>query len=236
MSSRTPARPGSPAVGRRPAAPANPGSAAPMGPRLGPGPARSWASAAATDRLAVCQARLRRPYADRASSIVQSIDAMTEGLSAAATFVRLAVSSAAMCDCTGPSRALTCSVCARATGLSLGPPGSPAPETERIPQRRQGSRRSRSGRRTTEERCLRSTAGWCSACPSARPLQNGPAISAIAVNAKPLSDTVITEGDDISAMLTGECSQSVIATRAIDAAAAPAMIRIGIGRRMSPDR
>ena len=44
-----------------------------------------------------------------------------------------------------------------------------------------------------------------------RPLQNGPAISAMAVNANPLSDTVITEATTIIATLTGEPSQSVSA-------------------------
>ena len=72
---------------------------------------------------------------------------------------------------------------------------------------------------------------WLVFCvPSARPLQNGPAISAIAVNAKPLSDTVITEAITITATLTGESSQSVSASRPIAAAAASAMVRIGRSR------
>lgn len=66
--------------------------------------------------------------------------------------------------------------------------------------------------------------------PSARPLQNGPAISAIPVNAKPLSDTVITEAATISAMLTGDDNQSVSASAAMVTAAASAMVRIGRSR------
>src|SRR5690349_18982168 len=52
----------------------------------------------------------------------------------------------------------------------------------------------------------------------------------MAVNARPLSDTVITEAITIIAMLTGECSQSVSASRPIEAAAASAIVRIGRSR------
>src|SRR3954470_1523654 len=72
---------------------------------------------------------------------------------------------------------------------------------------------------------------WLVFCvPSARPLQNGPAISAIAVNANPLSDTVITDATITIATLIGEPSQSVNARRAIAAAADSAMTRIGFSR------
>ena len=72
---------------------------------------------------------------------------------------------------------------------------------------------------------------WLVFCvPSARPLQNGPAISAIAVKANPLSDTVITDATITIATLIGEFSQSVSANRPIDAAAASAMTRIGRSR------
>ena len=47
---------------------------------------------------------------------------------------------------------------------------------------------------------------WLVFCvPSARPLQNGPAISAIAVNARPLSLTVTTDATTITATASGEC-------------------------------
>ena len=52
----------------------------------------------------------------------------------------------------------------------------------------------------------------------------------MAVNANPLSDTVITEAMTIIATLTGESSQSVTASSPIDAAAASAMVRIGRSR------
>ena len=56
--------------------------------------------------------------------------------------------------------------------------------------------------------------------PSARPLQNGPAISAIAVKARPLSLTVTTDAMTITATATGESNASVIASSPIDSAAA----------------
>ena len=49
----------------------------------------------------------------------------------------------------------------------------------------------------------------------------------MAVNANPLSDTVITDATIISAMLTGESSASVTASSIIDPAAARAMTRMG---------
>jgi hypothetical protein len=66
--------------------------------------------------------------------------------------------------------------------------------------------------------------------PSARPLQNGPAISAIAVNASPLSLTVITEAAIITGMLSAESDQSATASASIEAAAPTAMIRMGRSR------
>ncbi len=66
--------------------------------------------------------------------------------------------------------------------------------------------------------------------PSARPLQNGPAISAIAVNARPLSLTVTTDATISSATLTPEPTASVSASAAIDTTAATAMTRIGRSR------
>src|SRR5262245_24727252 len=55
----------------------------------------------------------------------------------------------------------------------------------------------------------------------------------MAVNANPLSDTVITDAITISATLTGESSQSVRASRPIAAAAASAMERIGPSRELT---
>ena len=74
--------------------------------------------------------------------------------------------------------------------------------------------------------------------PSARPLQNGPATSAIAVKANPLSETVTTDATTISATLIGESSQSVSASSPIDTAAAAAIVRMGPIRELStsPDR
>ena len=66
--------------------------------------------------------------------------------------------------------------------------------------------------------------------PSARPLQNGPASSAIAVNARPLSLTVITEAAIITGMLSAESDQSATASASIEAAAPTAMIRMGRSR------
>ena len=52
----------------------------------------------------------------------------------------------------------------------------------------------------------------------------------MAVNANPLSDTVMTEATTIIATLTGELSQSVSANTPIATAAASAMVRIGLSR------
>src|SRR4051812_12742330 len=72
---------------------------------------------------------------------------------------------------------------------------------------------------------------WLVFCvPRARPLQNGPAISAIAVNARPLSDTVITDAATITAMDSGEWIRSVAASSAIATAAPMAMVRMGCNR------
>jgi len=72
---------------------------------------------------------------------------------------------------------------------------------------------------------------WLVFCaPSARPLQNGPAISAIAVKARPLSLTVTTDATINAAILHAESSASVSASSTMDAAAAAAMIRMGRNR------
>src|SRR5262245_16109121 len=55
----------------------------------------------------------------------------------------------------------------------------------------------------------------------------------MAVNANPLSDTVITDATTISATLTGEPSQSVRASTPIAADAASAMERIGLSRELT---
>ena len=72
---------------------------------------------------------------------------------------------------------------------------------------------------------------WLVFCaPSARPLQNGPAGSAIAVNARPLSLTVITEAAIITGMLSAESDQSATASASIEGPRRPAMIRMGRSR------
>src|ERR1700756_4942797 len=72
---------------------------------------------------------------------------------------------------------------------------------------------------------------WLVFCvPSARPLQNGPAISAIAVNASPLSLTVITDATIITTTGTGDPSRSGSASPATAAVAAIAIVRIGRSR------
>ena len=76
---------------------------------------------------------------------------------------------------------------------------------------------------------------WLVFCaPRALPLQNGPAISAIAVNARPLSLTVTTEATTITGMLHTDPSASVNPSSAIEAAATTAMVRIG--RNLDPTR
>ena len=66
--------------------------------------------------------------------------------------------------------------------------------------------------------------------PSARPLQNGPAISAMAVNARPLSDTVTTDATTMTTTASGESSWSRSASRPIDKAATAAIQRTGCNR------
>ena len=66
--------------------------------------------------------------------------------------------------------------------------------------------------------------------PSARPLQNGPAISAMAVNARPLSLTVTTEATIIAATLQAQSAASDRVSVSMATAAATAITRIGRSR------